>query len=329
MKTDKTQQRVRRLRKRLFENSFRLLAWTKQFSAYQRAAGIRCERIANIPYMADGKKAHLLDIFRPVSGPPALPVLIYIHGGGFTMCSKDTHRAIALAYADHGHVVFNINYRLSPKYKFPAALEDVAHAYRWIVENARQYGGDPDRIIIGGESAGGNLTLALAVSTCFRRPEPAAQMIWDTGVVPKIIMVLCGMLQVSDPHHLKKVCPPINRFSRALDLTIARDVSRAYLGRTYKKHDPDNKALADPLIFLESDALPDRPFPITYAMSGAHDILVNDTQRLEKALNDKGIRHVVRYFPKQGHAFHLLGLSRQAMVFWRENITFLKAEMAA
>jgi len=60
--------------------------------------------------------------------------------------------------------------------------------------NAARYGGNPSRIIVGGESAGGNLALALGVSACFERDEPAARMIWDTGVVPKNFMKLCGML---------------------------------------------------------------------------------------------------------------------------------------
>lgn len=315
----------RLIRKRLFENSFRLMAFAKSFSAYQQAANNRCEKINNIPYLPDGNKAHRLDIYRPNSGGGPLPVMMYIHGGGFTMCSKDTHRGIALAYADHGHVVFNVNYRLSPKYKFPAAMEDISCAYRWIADNARQYGGDPERMVVGGESAGGNLTLSLALSCCVRMDEPAARMIWDAGIVPRVIMVLCGMLQVSDPYRLRKVCPPINLFSRALDLAIARDVSRAYLGRTYKNSDP-NRKLADPLLILESNATPARPFPTVYAMCGTHDILLDDTRRLEKNLNKKGLRNVVRYFPKQGHAFHLLGLSPQAMIFWRENLAFLARE---
>jgi acetyl esterase len=301
------------------------MAFAKSFSDYQQAAGKRCEKIRNISYLPDGKEAHRLDIYRPKSGGGGLPVMMYIHGGGFTMCSKDTHRGIALAYADHGYVVFNINYRLSPKYKFPAAMEDISYAYRWIIENASQYGGDPERMVVGGESAGGNLTLSLAISSCFKRDEPVARVIWEAGVAPRVVMVLCGMLQVSDPHRLRKVCPPLNVFSRALDFTIARDVSRAYLGHTYKNPDP-GRILADPLLILETDGLPSRPFPTVYAMCGTHDILLDDTRRLEKALNDKGLNSVIRYFPKQGHAFHLLGLSPQAMIFWRENLTFLARE---
>lgn len=310
----------------MFDNSIQFLAFMQRFSPYQRAAKRRCDQILDVSYLPDGKKAHRLDIYRPKQRRSLLPVLMYIHGGGFTMCSKDTHRGIGLIYADRGHVVFNINYRLAPKYHYPAAVEDTAAAYQWIIDNAAIYGGDPSRIIVGGESAGGNLALALAVSACFRRDEPAARMIWNTGVVPRIIMVLCGMLQVSDPRRLKSAGPPINTLAGTFARNIARDVSRAYLGRGYRTPRPET-ALADPLLVMESDARPDRPMPTTYAMVGTHDILLDDTRRLEKALDQREIRNVVRYYPNEGHAFHLLGTTPQALDFWRDNLTFLNREV--
>jgi len=317
-----------RLRHRIFSRAFEALAFAGSFSPALRAAARRCEIIKNVPYAPDGKPAHRMDVFRPARQQSLRPVIMYVHGGGFTMCSKDTHQGIGQIYAANGYVVFNVNYRLAPKYKYPAAIEDVALAWQWIIENAKTYGGDPERIIVGGESAGGNLTLALGIAACFKRDEPAAQIIWETNVVPKALLVLCGMLQVSDPAHLIPVCPRINRFSRKLDQQIARDVSRAYLGSDYKTP-LSSHHLADPLLIMESEALPDRPFPITYTMAGTHDILHSHTRRLETALSQRYIPHMARYFPKQGHAFHLLGLSTQAGIYWREHLAFLKREITA
>lgn len=321
-----TESRYSQLRRGFFDNSIQALAFIKQFSPYQRAAKRRCEQIRDVPYLPDDKKAHRLDILRPKQRQSLLPVLMYIHGGGFTMGSKDTHRGIGLIYADRGYVVFNINYRLAPKYRYPTALEDTAAAYCWIIDNAATYGGDPGRIIVAGESAGGNLALALAVSACFERDEPAARMIWDTGVVPKVIMGLCGMLQVSDPHRLKDVCPPINSLSGKFAINVARDVSWAYLGHGYRAPCPKT-ALADPLLIMESDARPARPMPAMYAMVGTDDILLDDTRRLEKALTHRKIRNLVQYYPNQGHAFHLRGTGPQAIQFWRNHLTFLHQEI--
>jgi acetyl esterase len=320
--------RYKNIRRHLFNQSFRIFSFAKSFSAYQRSAKRRCDVIRNVPYLPTSSPAHKLDIYLPRNYAPQRPAIMYIHGGGFTMCSKDTHQGVALAYANNGYVVFNINYRLAPKHRYPAAIEDVAHAWQWIIHNAAHFGGNPDQIIVAGESAGGNLTLALAAACCFRIDEPVAKRIWDVGSVPKKIMVLCGMLQVSDPHHLKSVCPPINRISQQLDLSIARDVSRAYLGSAYKNFHPD-RMLADPLIIMESEIKPDRLFPVTYAMAGTHDILLDHTRRLEKALVLKNIPNVVSYFPNQGHAFHLIGISDQAKIFWKENLTFLARKSSA
>ena len=312
----------KQIRRYVFDQSFRLLSLAKSRSAFQRKAKKNCHIIRNISYLPDGGYARQLDIYRPKNIASPRPMIMYIHGGGFSMCSKDTHQGVALAYAANGYVVVNINYRLSPKYRYPEALEDVGHAWQWVLKNAEQYGGDPERIIVAGESAGGNLTLALAAACCYPIDEPVAKFIRDVGAVPKSIMVLCGMLQVSDPYHLKNVCPRINPIFRKLDISIARDVSRSYLGREYNEFHPD-RMLADPLLIMESDFKLDRLFPVTYAMAGTRDILLDHTRRLENALHANHIPHQVRYFPGEGHAFHLLGLSRQAGIFWKENLAFL------
>lgn len=317
-----------RLRRKGFERAFRIISLMQSFSAYRRAAEKRCEVIPDIPYTADGRPAHRLDMFRPRKTGSLLPAVMYIHGGGFTICSKETHRGIALLYADHGYVAVNINYRLAPKNPYPAALEDAARAWQWMIENIADYGGDPERIVVAGESAGANLTLALAVSACFKRAEPFARIIFDTKTIPRAIMVLCGYLQVSQPFRLKRVSPPMNAYFRRMSYAVARDVSQAYLGRAYKASHPD-RMLADPLLMLESKDPEVRPFPAVYAMSGTRDILLDDTRRLEQALKNRHIRHMVRYFSNEGHAFHLMGLSRQIPAFWQENLRFLETETAS
>ncbi len=316
-----------RIRRKAFDRALRALSFMRSFSTYQRSAEKRCETISDIAYHTGGNPSHRLDLYRPRSIDSPLPVVLYIHGGGFTICSKQTHRGITLAYADRGYVAVNIDYRLAPRHPFPAALEDAGRAWKWVVENIENFGGDPNRIVIAGESAGGNLTLALAACACFRRPEPFAQAIFDAGVAPRAIMVICGYLQVSDPFRLKRLSPPMNPYFRQLSYSVARDVSRAYLGQAYKSPHPDSQ-LADPLLVLESNDPEIRPFPAVYAMSGTRDILLSDTRRLEQALKNRQIRHTVRYFPNEGHAFHLLGLSRQTLAFWRENLEFLETETA-
>ena len=96
-------------------------------------------------------------IYRPeVDGP--LPVLVWAHGGGFVIGDVDTDDPTGRALANaSGCAVVSVDYRLAPEHPFPAALRDVYAVAAWASESADRFGGDPDRLAVGGASAGGNL----------------------------------------------------------------------------------------------------------------------------------------------------------------------------
>jgi len=92
------------------------------------------------------------------------PVLIYFHGGGFVFGNLDTHDAVCRALAkESGAVVISVDYRLSPEHKFPAAVEDSHAVIVWVAANAERLGVDARRIAVGGDSAGGNLAIVIAM----------------------------------------------------------------------------------------------------------------------------------------------------------------------
>ncbi|MDX7953794.1 alpha/beta hydrolase [Lichenihabitans sp. Uapishka_5] len=96
------------------------------------------------------------------SGP--LPVIVYYHGGGWVIADLDTYEASAMALAKKsGAIVASVEYRHAPENKFPAAHEDSFAAYKWVLANAGQFGGDPARLAVAGESAGGNLATNVAI----------------------------------------------------------------------------------------------------------------------------------------------------------------------
>lgn len=97
-----------------------------------------------------------LDIDRPAEGSN-LPIAVYVHGGAFVVGNKSDYSNIVSYFAQHGVVGVNVNYRLAPKVTWPAESEDVGAAIAFIRKNGAQYGGDPNRIVLIGHSAGANL----------------------------------------------------------------------------------------------------------------------------------------------------------------------------
>ncbi|WP_244605533.1 alpha/beta hydrolase [Halorussus marinus] len=92
------------------------------------------------------------------------PVLVYYHGGGWVVGTLDSIDGVCRRLARRGEcVVISVDYRLAPEHPFPAAVEDAEAALRWAAANAGVFGGDPDRLAVGGTSAGGNLAAAAAL----------------------------------------------------------------------------------------------------------------------------------------------------------------------
>ncbi|MDH6284422.1 alpha/beta hydrolase [Prescottella agglutinans] len=108
-----------------------------------------------------------------------LPVIVFAHGGGFVFCGLDSHDEFCRSMADAvDSVVVSVDYRLAPEHRAPAAMEDVYAALLWTAENVGEYGGDPGRIAVAGDSAGGNLAATVSLAARERGvPLIAAQIL--------------------------------------------------------------------------------------------------------------------------------------------------------
>ncbi|MFF8387020.1 alpha/beta hydrolase [Streptomyces kanasensis] len=103
-------------------------------------------------------------VYRPGADHGPLPVLVYFFGGGWTLGSIETSDAICRSLTNAaGCLTVAVGYRLAPENKFPAAVEDCFAGLRWTAEHAARLGGDPSRIAVGGDSAGGNLAAAMTL----------------------------------------------------------------------------------------------------------------------------------------------------------------------
>ncbi|KAA1395886.1 alpha/beta hydrolase [Aeromicrobium ginsengisoli] len=131
------------------------------------------EVLRDVPYTEGGRKAHL-DIRRPKD--PDLskaPVLIQVHGGGWTIGNKEQQGLLLMnRMAREGWVCVSANYRLAPRYRFPTQIVDVKRAIAWVHENIADYGGDPSYVVVTGGSAGGHLASLAALTPGLAAYQP-------------------------------------------------------------------------------------------------------------------------------------------------------------
>ncbi len=111
----------------------------------------------------DGRRSVKGDVVQPCGKGPH-PAMVFIHGGGWVMGDLDTHHQLVLRFAEQGFVVVAMDYGLAPEQPFPAGYEDAVTAVRWTLDNVARFDGDPERLVLVGDSAGANIAAGMAVS---------------------------------------------------------------------------------------------------------------------------------------------------------------------
>lgn len=232
---------------------------------------------------------------------PNGPVLLYLHGGGYFGCSAETHRAITASFAKRGFRVFAPNYRLAPENKFPAAVEDAVAVYRGLLGG----GCEPRSMVVGGDSAGGGLTLSMLLALRNAGlPLPAGAALFSpwtdlaaTGESIKTNTRRCAMFYGED------IAPS----------------ARMYLGET----DPRDP-LASPL-YADLAGLPPMLIHV-----GADEVLRDDSTRLAGRAKAAGGRVELKVWPVVPHAWQLAPKKiPEARKSLRESAEFLRSVVEA
>jgi acetyl esterase len=278
----------------------------------------------DIAYRNPRRRPHLLDIYRRKDATGQLPAILYIHGGAFSMMSKDTHRVMAYVLAAQGYQVFNINYRLGPVHTYPRPLKDAMAAFEWVLDNGTEHGADTRRLAIIGESAGANLTAALAYCIMHPRPEPFARSVFERKATLSCVAPLYGLFDLHDVRRFWRDPGKNERMPGWVKGEI-RGTAYSYLGRRVKR--ALQFPLASPLRLFEEEPPPgSRPLPPFFTTVGTADPLLPDTIRLSNALRARDVECELHVFSGEIHAFNVMLWRAAARAQWGALFDFLEAQ---
>lgn len=269
------------------QESYRLLSLVERRLQYDRAEVVFAQAARPIGerIVAGGCQAEWIGHSRVASKP----VLVYLHGGAYTLGSPRSHRHLAVAIGDSaGTSILSLDYRLAPEHPFPAAVEDSVAAYLWLLEA----GVDPLEVVLAGDSAGGGLVIATMLSLVRTGTKmPAA----GVCISPWVDLTCAG-----DSHVTNAGRDPI---LRTQELQYMADM---YVG----SEDPRNP-LASP-IFANLHGLP----PLLIQV-GSDEILLDDARGLARAARAAGVGITLEEWSDMIHVWHwyfaILKEGRQAI----------------
>jgi acetyl esterase/lipase len=279
-----------------------VLCWVGLAPAQQSATrplppGIQVYR--DLAYTRPGEKAQLLDLYLPEQAGAPLPVVLWVHGGGWTSGSKDGGGP-ALFLVRSGFAVAAINYRLSSEAIFPAQIEDCKAAVRWLRANAATYHLDGNRIGAWGSSAGGHLVALLGTSGGEKALEGTGG---NAGYSSRVQAVV-------------DFCGP----------TDFQSFLTQYPERSANPNTPEGKLLGGPL--RDKQTLARKASPTTYIdktdppfliMHGDQDttVPIMQSQVLYDKLNAAGVTATFEVIKGAGHGFGGQGVALKVLEFFR------------
>jgi len=232
-----------------------------------------------------------------------VPCLVYFHGGGWVIGDLDSHDVVCRKLADAGElIVIAVDYRRAPEDKFPAAFDDAFTATKWIAANAKQLGIDASRLVVGGDSAGGNLAAVVAIATR------------DAGglaIAGQMLIYPVTDLSMTHPSHREP----------ETSLLLSHSLIRWFRDQYVASAADIGDWRASPLKARTLAGL-----PRAYVLTAGADPLRDEGDEYAAKLKQAGVSVTYRTFPGQFHGFFTMGkLLEQANVAAREIGAWLKA----
>jgi acetyl esterase/lipase len=246
--------------------------------------------VSGVEFARPDRQPLTMTVYRPASAG-RFPILVQIYGGAWQRGSPDDDRTFARYFASRNHVVFAIDYRHAPRWKWPAQIEDVRSALGWIRAHAAEYDGDSSRLVLLGRSAGAQLALIAAYDGA---PADVA------GVVS-----FYGPTDLAEGWRVPPRPDPLG----------VRAVLETYLGGTPDQI-PESYRAASPLTYVSAHV------PPTLLLYGGRDHIVE--ARFGRMLNDRlraaGATSFLLELPWSEHAFDALpsGLGGQVSLYYVE-----------
>ena len=252
------------------------MVYRHETPALDSVANLVCEGPAgNIP----------VRIYRPrVEGQVPLPALVFYHGGGWVVGDLETHDHMCRYLAGHsGVVVASVDYRLAPEHKFPASYDDALAAIRWVMSAPGDLNIDANRLAIGGDSAGGNLSAAVTLA------------LRDAGAPPLNLQLL--MYTVAD-------FLADNQSKR--DYTTGYMLTKAAMEMFTDWYLPDRSARSDPRASPQQ-AADHSGLPPAFIQTAEYDILRDEGRRYADTLQEAGVAVEYTCYPGMIHGFMRMG----------------------
>jgi acetyl esterase len=220
----------------------------------------------------------------PIAAHDNLPVVVFYHGGGWCLGDLETHDPVARAHAVEAEaIVVSVDYRLAPEHPFPAGIDDSWAALRWVGEHAAELGGDPNRIAVAGDSAGGNIS---AVMT---------QLARDNGGPPLVFQLLWYPSLTADlslPSYTENADAPM----------LDHDVIEAFVSWYVPDADiSDPTAL--PSTLAPANATDLSGLPPAFIGTAEHDPVRDDGARYAELLRDAGVPVELSNEPTMAHGY--------------------------